>query len=172
VVIAILGGLAALVVPAVKGGMNAAKASKAVSNLRQIGVMIGNYAADNGNRLPYAFNPAMAAGGSPPGLMFFHRLLAEHAGYPYKQPPLTEARPLPPVFYDPCLDGNPRAQHPMGAFGVNNAIIPDAGAGNQGPPMVAISSPSQKVIMASTSAGLFSAKWSSSWMLEGSKFAQ
>jgi hypothetical protein len=114
----------------------------------------------------------MAAGGSPTGLMFFHRLLSEHAGYPYNQPPLTEARPLPPVFYDPCLDGNPRAQHPMGAFGVNNAIIPDAGAGNQGPPMVAISSPSQKVIMASTSAGLFSAKWSSSWMLEGSKFAQ
>jgi len=79
---------------------------------------------------------------------------------------------LPEIFYDPCLDGSRIPQHPMGAFGVNNAIIPDAGAGNQGPPMVAISSPSQKVIMASTSAGLFSAKWSSSWMLEGSKFAQ
>jgi len=171
VVIGIIVLLAALAFPAYRSTINSAKSAKAVSNLKQIGVMVGNYAADNGNRLPYAFNPGMA-GGNPPGLMFFHRLLAEHAGFRYGQPPASGERPLPDIFYDPCLDGKPVRQHPMGAFGVNGAIIPNADAGNRGPPMVTISNPSQKVIMASTTAGVLSAQWSSSWLLEGMKFVQ
>jgi prepilin-type N-terminal cleavage/methylation domain-containing protein/prepilin-type processing-associated H-X9-DG protein len=169
VVIAILGGLAALVVPAVKGGMNAAKASKAVSNLKQIGVMTCNYSSDNGNRLPYAIN-WYAAGANPPGLLFFHRLLAEHAGYTYAQSPRSNARPLPEIFYDPCLDGIRLPQHPMGAFGVNAAIIPDAtSAGDQGPLLITITSPSKKVIVASAK---YNTSYCSSWSLDGGKFAE
>ena len=169
VVIAILGGLAALVVPAVKGGMNAAKASKAVSNLKQIGVMTCNYSSDNGNRLPYAIN-WYAAGANPPGLLFFHRLLAEHAGYSYGQSPRSNARSLPEIFYDPCLDGSRLPQHPMGAFGVNAAIIPDAtSAGDQGPLLITITSPSKKVILASAK---YNTSFCSSWSLDGAKFAE
>ena len=169
VVIAILGGLAALIVPTVKGGMNAAKASKAVSNLKQIGVMTCNYSSDNGNRLPYAIN-WYAAGANPPGLLFFHRLLAEHAGYNYAQSPRSDTRPLPEIFYDPCLDGSRLPQHPMGAFGVNAAIIPDAtSAGDQGPLLITITSPSKKVIVASAK---YNTSYCSSWSLDGGKFAE
>jgi len=169
VVIAILGGLAALVVPAVKGGMNAAKASKAVSNLKQIGVMTCNYSSDNGNRLPYAIN-WYAFGGNPPGLLFFHRLLAEHAGYSYGQSPRSSARPLPEIFYDPCLDGSRIPQHPMGAFGVNAGVIPDAtSAGDPGPLIITITSPSKKVIMASARGN---DSYCGSWSLDGGKFSE
>ena len=169
VVIAILGGLAALVVPAVKRGMNAAKASKAVSNLKQIGLMTSSYSSDNGNRLPYSIN-WYAYSAKPSGLLFFQRLLAEHAGYPYGQSPRSAARPLPEIFYDPCLDGGRVPQHPMGTFGVNEPMIRDAVSLNDpGPLLITITSPSKKVIMGSARGNN---TYCGSWTLYGEKFAE
>jgi prepilin-type N-terminal cleavage/methylation domain-containing protein/prepilin-type processing-associated H-X9-DG protein len=169
VVIAIIAILAAIAFPVAKSSMLSAKSAESVSNLRQIGVMMASYATENNNRIPYAIS-WYAFGGKPPGLLFFHRLLAEHAGYPYGQSPRSSARPLPEIFYDPCLDGSRVPQHPMGAFGVNAAMIRDAASGNDpGPPLITIASPSKKVIMASA---IGNDSYCGSWSLDGGKFAE
>jgi prepilin-type N-terminal cleavage/methylation domain-containing protein/prepilin-type processing-associated H-X9-DG protein len=160
VVIGIIVLLAALAFPAYRSTINSAKSAEAVSNLKQIGVMVGNYAADNGNRLP----PGRQSGTG----FFFQQMLAQHAGL-WRQ---GQTPGLPEVFFDPCLNSNPLPQHPFGSFGVNTALVPVSTFQAQGSPMVTIANPSQKVIMASTSPGLISASYSSSWMLEGAKFAQ
>jgi len=160
VVIGIIVLLAALAFPAIQSTINSAKSAEAVSNLKQIGVMIGNYAADNGNRLP----PGRQLGTG----FFFQQMLAQHAGL-WRQGQIPG---LPEVFFDPCLSGKPLPQHPWGSFGVNTAVVPVNTFQEQGPRMVTIANPSQTVIMASTSAGPISGTYSSSWMLEGLKFTQ
>ena len=157
VVIAIIAVLAAFAFPAVKSALYSAKSAETVSNLKQVAVLVANYTADNNNRLPNSIDWG-AVNGNPPGLRFFARSLAENAGFGYQQPPRTEMRPLPEFFYDPCLEGNARPQHPMGAFGVNDSILP---AGSEGIPFSSIQNPAQKVIYCSVSSknGPRSSQW-------------
>ncbi|AHF93782.1 N-terminal cleavage protein [Opitutaceae bacterium TAV5] len=51
-VIAIIGILAAIIIPAVSAVRSKARAITCVSNMRQIGAAISGYAADNGDKLP------------------------------------------------------------------------------------------------------------------------
>ncbi|EIP98154.1 prepilin-type N-terminal cleavage/methylation domain-containing protein [Opitutaceae bacterium TAV1] len=53
-VIAIIGILAAIIIPVVGRVRESARAAQGVSNLRQIGVSLRAYAADNRDRLPYS----------------------------------------------------------------------------------------------------------------------
>jgi prepilin-type N-terminal cleavage/methylation domain-containing protein len=94
VVIAIIAILAAIAFPIIKSVTRTAKSAEAVSNLRQIGVMVAFYAGENNNRIPCYIDWG-AYGGKPPALLFFQRTLAEYAGYRYGQSPLTAMRPLP-----------------------------------------------------------------------------
>jgi prepilin-type N-terminal cleavage/methylation domain-containing protein/prepilin-type processing-associated H-X9-DG protein len=165
VVIAIVAVLAAIAFPVVKSALNSAKAAETVSNLKQVAVLAANYAADNNNRLPNSIDWD-AYGGKPPGLVFFARSLAENAGFAYAQPPRTATRPLPEIFYDPCLEGNTRQQHPMGAFGVNGSILP---SGSKGVPLAKIDRPAQAVIFCSVSSK--GSTYSSEWGFSGNDFA-
>lgn len=164
VVIVSVAILSAIVFSAAKSASRSAKSVKAVSNLKQIGVMVASYAGDNNNRIP-CYIDWDAYFGSPPALLFFQRTLAEYAEYKYGQSPLTAMRPLPECFYDPSIDGNPLPQHPMGAFGVNAAILP---GGKVGVPVSSISRPSVKVICCSA----VEVNWSSSWYFDGKNFAE
>ena len=165
VVIAIVAVLAAIAFPVVKSALSSAKAAETVSNLKQVAVLAANYAADNNNRLPNSIDWG-AYGGKPPGLVFFARSLAENAGFGYAQPPRTATRPLPEMFYDPCLEGNTRQQHPMGAFGVNESILP---SGSKGVPLAKIERPAQAVIFCSVSSK--GSTHSSEWGFSGNDFA-
>ncbi len=158
--IAIIVLLAAFAFPVVKSAMLSAKAAESISNQKQIGVLAASYAADNNNRFPNSINwDAYSA--NPPGLVFFQRSLAENAGYIYGQGP----RPLPEIFYDPCLDENPLPQHPMGSFGVNAAVLPP---GSRGIPLASLRDLSRKVISCSS---IESDKYSSGWGFDGKTFA-
>lgn len=162
VVIAIVGGLAALVVPAVKGGINTAKSAKTVSHLQQIGGLVGIYAAENNNRLPYAAVWEKIFSGQ---LVYFSRSLAEGTipNFVYAKSPQSDTRPLPKIFYDPVLESNPRPTHGMGAFGVNSTMIPGVWSEAEKPTSFnSISRPSQKVIMGSmnSTTGTNSGGWS------------
>ncbi len=170
VVIAIVGGLAALVVPAVKGGINTAKSAKAVSHLQQIGGLVGNYAAENNNQLPYAAVWGRIFSGQ---LVYFSRSLAEGTipGFVYEKPPQTKKRPLPTIFYDPILESNTRPQHSMGAFGVNSSIIPGVWSDAERPTSLNnISRPSQKVIMGSMNST--TGNNSGGWSFDGEVFTK
>ncbi len=174
VVIAILGGLAALVVPAVKSGLSSAKSVQSVSHLKQIGGLVGIYAAVNNNQLPYAAVWKRMYGGE---LVFFSRSLAEATvpGFAYEAAPCTRDRPLPPIFYDPCLAGDSRKQHTMGAFAVNRSIVTDTWTDNPlevgytpSTSLLSISRPSQKVIFCSIGPG--DAQYCGGWLLTGADF--
>lgn len=172
VVIAILAGLATLVIPAVKSGLSAAKSAKTVSYLQQTGVLLMGYAKENDNRIPFSIDWARV-GGNPPGLLYFQRLLAESAdpSFLYGQSPYTAMRPLPVMFYDPCLEGAKLPQHPMGGFGVNGAIALDAGSTqNRGVSLLTFSKPSQKVVYCSVSSQ--NSPYSSEWGFSGDDFAR
>jgi prepilin-type N-terminal cleavage/methylation domain-containing protein/prepilin-type processing-associated H-X9-DG protein len=170
VVIVSVAILGAIVFSATKSASRSAKSVKAVSNLKQIGVMVTSYAGDNNNRIP-CYIDWDAYFGSPPGLVFFQRTLAEYAGYQYDY---SSMRPLPECFYDPSIDGNPLPQHPMGAFGVNAAILPRADeclsrfGSSLGVPVTRISRPNVKVICCSA----VEVGWSSSWFIDGETFAE
>jgi prepilin-type N-terminal cleavage/methylation domain-containing protein/prepilin-type processing-associated H-X9-DG protein len=170
VVIAILGGLAALVVPAVKSGLSSAKSVQSVSNLKQIGGLVGNYAAENNNQLPYAAVWGRIFSGQ---LVYFSRSLAEGTipNFVYAKSPQSDARPLPKIFYDPILESNPRPQHSMGAFGVNSSIIPGVWSEAEKPTSLnSISRPSQKVIMGSMNST--TGNNSGGWSFDGEVFTK
>ena len=161
-VIAIVGVLAALIIPAVKSGLSSAKSVQSVSHLKQIGGLVGIYAAENNNQLPYAAVWEKIFGGS---LVYFSRSLSQATipGFKYAKSPQSDARPLPKIFYDPVLESNPRPAHAMGAFGVNTTIIPGVWSEAERPTSLnSISRPSQKVIMGSmnSTTGTSSGGWS------------
>lgn len=162
VVIAILGGLAALVIPATKTSMLSAKSTKALSNLKQTGVLVANYAADNNNRIPLAMYW--------PSQFCFQKILRAHFKELQAMPPynLAKGLDLPEIFYDPILRG--KAEHPYGSFGVNGGVVWDnnkiGGPDGVGMPFAVITTPSQKVIYCSaTEQG-----WASSWGVDGDVF--
>lgn len=173
VVIAIAAALAVIAFVTTNSAVRSAKSLRAVSNLRQLGMLTGSFATENNNRIPCYIDWGRYFG-NPPGLVFFQRTLAEFAGYGYAQAPQSATRPLPDFFYDPCLEGNPLPQHPMGGFGVNAAILPDADecqlrfGSRQGVPMTTISDPARKVICCS----VVEPNWSSGWAFDGRLFAQ
>lgn len=173
VTIAVVATLAFIAFTAAGAASRAAKSAKATSNLRQIGVLVGSYATENNNRLPFYIDWGSYFG-NPPGLVFFQRTLAENAGFGFAQSPQSATRPLPDFFYDPCLDGGSLPQHPMGSFGVNAAILPDAEecrlrfGSKQGVPLSILSDPSRKVICCS----VVEPNWSGGWAFDGRVFAQ
>ena len=165
VVIAIVGGLAALVIPASKSAMLSARSTEALSNLKQTGVLVGSYAAENNNRLPLsAYWPSMYV---------FQNIMADYFPELKKTPYNSAAKLyLPKIFYDPVLKG--KNEHPWGSFGVNSAVILDSNdykGGNAqgvGMPLAMIPTPSQKVIVCSAIEG----SWASSWGFNGNVFVQ
>lgn len=165
VVIAIVGGLAALVIPAIKSAMLSARSTEALSNLKQTGVLVGSYAAENNNRLPLsAYWPSMYV---------FQNIMSDYFPELKKTPYNSAAKLyLPKIFYDPVLKG--KNEHPWGSFGVNSAVILDSNdykGGNVqgvGMPLAMIPTPSQKVIVCSAVEG----SWASSWGFNGNVFAQ
>jgi prepilin-type N-terminal cleavage/methylation domain-containing protein/prepilin-type processing-associated H-X9-DG protein len=170
VVIAIVGALAALIIPSVNSGLSSAKSVQSVSNLKQIGVLVGSYAADNNNQLPYAAVWGRIFSGQ---LVYFSRSLAEGTipNFVYAKSPQSDTRPLPKVFYDPVLDSNPRPTHEMGAFGVNTTIIPGVWSEAERPTFLnGISRSSQKVIMGSMNSKTGSK--SGGWSFSGEDFVK
>ena len=176
VVIAIVAILAAIAFPAMRSTLLSAKSAESLSNQKQIGVMVANYAAENNNRLPYA---AVWEKISRDQLVYFSRAVAEGADpkFKYGEAPHTSKRPLPSIFYDPCLEGESREQHAMGAFGVNRSVVTDTWTDNPSqlgytPPTLlsSIARPSRKVILCSV--GLKSAAESGGWLFTGDDFAK
>lgn len=170
VVIAIVGVLAALIIPAVKSGLSSAKSVQSVSHLKQIGGLVGIYAAENNNRLPYAAVWEKIFSGQ---LVYFSRSLAEGTipNFVYAKSPQSDTRPLPKIFYDPVLDSNPRPTHGMGAFGVNSTIIPGVWSEAEKPTSFnSISRPSQKVIMGSMNST--TGNNSGGWSFDGEAFVK
>ena len=171
VVIAIVGGLAALLIPAIKSATNSAKSAEALSNLKQTGVLVANYAAENNNRLPLS--------AYWPSLYVFQNILTDYFPELKKAPYNSAAKLyLPKIFYDPVLKG--KNEHPWGSFGVNSAVVFDSerydkkyGKGSArsdgvGLPTAMIPTPSQKVIVCSAvEPGRVSA-----WGLDGDVFIQ
>jgi prepilin-type processing-associated H-X9-DG protein len=154
--------MAALIIPAVKSGLSSAKSVQSVSHLKQIGGLVGIYAAENNNQLPYAAVWEKIFGGS---LVYFSRSLSQATipGFKYAKSPQSDARPLPKIFYDPVLESNPRPAHAMGAFGVNTTIIPGVWSEAERPTSLnGISRASQKVIVGSMNSktGSMSGGWS------------
>lgn len=158
VVIAVVGGLAALMVPAVKGGIHAAKSAKTVSHLKQTGGILINYASENNNRLPNSKDDAVFNAG---GARFFQGDVSFYAGIKYD---FSKNYPFADMFYDPCLAQS--VQHPWGSFGVNESILSQ---GSEGVLITRISSPASKVIYCSASGGATSFK--TSWIFTGTDFA-
>ena len=165
VVIAILGGLAALVIPAIKSATLSARSAEALSNLKQTGVLVANYAAENNNRLPLS--------AYWPSLYVFQNILVDSFPELKNAPYDVKAKLyLPKIFYDPVLKG--KNEHPWGSFGVNSAVVldsnryPSGTPQGVGMPFAAISSPTKKVIVCSA----IEPGRVSSWGTDGDVFVQ
>ena len=75
-----------------------ARSTEALSNLKQTGVLVGSYAAENNNRLPLsAYWPSMYV---------FQNIMADYFPELKKTPYNSAAKLyLPKIFYDPVLKG-------------------------------------------------------------------
>ena len=74
VVITIVAALAALALGMANRGMAKAKGAKAISNMRQLGSLLGTYAGDNNNRLPPARADIQTSSGAWEQLHWFESL--------------------------------------------------------------------------------------------------
>jgi len=164
VVIAIIAVLAALAFAVGQGALRSSSAAKALSNVKQTGVILANYAADNNNHLP------LSSGDWANGeISWFQPILADYAGLKLDW---GKAYFLPDIFYDPSV-GKGR-QHPFGSFGVNTSIVLDRLScrsrfgHTKGISLLSIPSPSRKVIYCSAKEN----GWDSTWYLDGNGFAQ
>ena len=172
VVIAIIALLAAFAFPSVKSAMLSAKSAESLSNLKQTGVLVANYAAENNNRMPLSVNWARFSQGG--GLWFQNILVAQFKEL--QSAPYSASLRLPKIFYDPVLKG--KNEHPWGSFGVNSGVVLDDGAYLQrfknnagtdrglGVPLSAIANPSKKVIYCSA----IEPGWASAWGIDGKSF--
>lgn len=165
VVIAIISILAALAFYAGKSAMLSARSAQSLSNLRQIGTVVANYATDNNNRLPLS--------AYWPSVFVFQNILVAH----FKDLQATQYNPkaklyLPGMFYDPVLKG--KNEHPWGSFGVNSAVVLDSNrysggtAQGVGMPLSKIREPSKKVMCASA----IEPGSASTWGFDGEVFAR
>ena len=163
--------LATIVFTATKAATRAANSAKAISNLKQTGVLAMTYASDNNNRLPLSATSweSMTQG----RIAWFQGDLADHSGLKIDW---TKPHFLPEIFYDPMLKRE--REHPWGSFGVNTSIVLDETAcrlrfgHTQGIPLAVIANPGRKVICSSASAGSNSTRFDSSWYFNGASFVQ
>jgi len=168
VVVSIIGLLAALAVPATQKAFASGRTGKATGNLRQIGVLVNSYAAENQNRLPLYREANL--GSSPEDFAFFQNYLRMNAKLSYKTNWQTGKDPwLPDIFYDPIVKKG--RQHPWGCFGLNGAIVLSYNDNIKGGTPLSIIQPlSGKVIVASAKVSK-DPTWDSSWVFEGKQFA-
>jgi prepilin-type N-terminal cleavage/methylation domain-containing protein/prepilin-type processing-associated H-X9-DG protein len=165
-VIAILSILVAIIFSKGQSAQQSVASAKALSNLKQTGLLVANYAVENNNCLPPSADwGAIMYGG---GAKFFQRYLNDFAGFAWDDQ--KPARPLSDIFYDPILKG--KRQHPWGGFGVNSSIVLNTWDcrrfGHElGTPVLAIPNPSSKVIYCSAK----ESNWDSTWLFSGDDFA-
>jgi prepilin-type processing-associated H-X9-DG protein len=151
VVVSILGLLAGLAVPVISRARAKGYTGKAISNLRQIGVLMNTYLPENNNRLP----PYAAQMFAPPNTEIWNNLLRIQAGLPYRGDPNRDLW-MPEIFYDPMVKSG--RQHLWGCFGANSAFMEEP----NGTPISQIVPLSGKVIVATakdTSITQFDSSW-------------
>jgi prepilin-type processing-associated H-X9-DG protein/prepilin-type N-terminal cleavage/methylation domain-containing protein len=165
VVIGIIVLLAAFALPAINSAMLSAKSAESLSNLKQTGVLVANYAAENNNRLPLS--------AYWPSTYVFQNILTDFFPELKKSQYNPSAKLyLSPIFYDPVLRG--KNEHPWGSFGVNSAVMLDSNrykggnANGVGMPFAMITNPSQKVIYVSA----IEPGMASTWGTDGEVFAR
>jgi len=76
VVVAILGLLAGLGIPAINGSMVKARSSECVNNLRQIGTAMNLFASENNGNLPWCSGPSATGAGTSFGFSHWEAPLA------------------------------------------------------------------------------------------------
>jgi prepilin-type N-terminal cleavage/methylation domain-containing protein len=149
-VIAIIGILAAIIIPTVGKVRDSARRAECSSNLRQLGIGFNLYAADNKNRLP-AVRSASSA--NPASTVWFIRLT------PYLQKETTDASKISDVYTCPKrrLSYTPLAPTDWDrlGYGMSNILIgsPTRGWGNGNKldyavSLAEISNPSKTVLLA------------------------
>ena len=153
VVVSIIGLLAALAVPVIGRARATGNTGKAISNLRQIGVLMNTYLPENNNRLP----PYEARMFAPPDTEIWNNLFRIQAGLPYRGDPKNNRDLwMPEIFYDPMVKSG--RQHLWGCFGANSAFMEEP----NGTPISQIVPLSGKVIVATakdTSVTRFDSSW-------------
>ena len=178
VVVAILGLLAGLLIPAITKAIASGKTGKATGNLRQIGILINSYVSENNNCLPILIdwtNLGNNWDGANP-YRFWQNLVRIQAGLATNNSP--EGMCLPDIFYDPAAK---KKQHPWGSFGGNDSIMLGMGqpaskncqsvfGHTRGTPLFSIGKLSQKVIVTSAQ-DVPGSSWGSSWYFMGVEWA-
>ena len=168
----LIAALAVIAVPAVQSALLSAKSAESISNLKQTGALVANFAAENNNRLPLSVNWARFSQG---GGMWFQNILTGQSKE-LQSMHYSDTLRLPKMFYDPVLRG--KREHPWGSFGVNGGVVLDdtsyflrfgTSAGTErglGVPLSAIANPSGKVVSCSA----IEPGWASSWGIDGRSF--
>jgi len=159
-VIAVVAILAALILPAVRGGMTKAKRAEAVSNIRELGMAHLAYANEHGGKLPPLSSEATPDGNTD-GKRWMD-LILPNLGYSMDFPQKRRAQgdPLhyPEVFYNPLVERH----FPWTDFGVNRHVYNKP---TEAARLVAIQDPEIIMLMDAGSAG--HPKWDGGWMFWG-----
>ena len=178
VVVAIIGLLAGLLIPATQRAIASGKTGKATDNLRQIGTLLNACAAENSGCLPILLD--WGSGGWWPPLQYrLMELAGAQADWSRQN---TTGLYLVDWVYDPGIKNAQKGppQHPYGGLGFNDAIVLGLGSNDnrdcrkvfgsdRGTPLNAIGSLSKKVVAASATDSQGS-QFKSSWYFVGEQW--
>lgn len=160
-VIAIIGILAAIIIPTVGKVRDSARASKSLSNLKSIGQAMLVHANENKNRLPTLCRPGFA---QPywtmqlePYLVKAHRTVEKNIA--------GDDRAISPIYIDPLVQDGKHGT--VSDYGVNKDLFP-FGEPNQGLALTKIPNPSRTVLALTAFA---QSNGGASWYIEVSSAA-
>lgn len=155
ITIAIVGMLAALLVPAINGARAKADQSKCIANLRSLATGVLAYAGDNDGQLPQEYNSVAPLGGT--GRNRWNLQIAPYVGYDDMQtaaqrPPFGDAkqgaRRFPTMFCPACSASWLGKSWFLSDYTPNGRFITNAGTGSPPLRVAAIVNPSQKILLA------------------------
>jgi prepilin-type N-terminal cleavage/methylation domain-containing protein len=147
-VVAIIGLLAAFLVPTATGMIEQGRSAKCLGNLRTLIPAFHQFAADNNGRLPVQYAPSSSGSGSESGNNTWNLQIKSYVFFPKDPLPQDRVRAAAPAFFCPSCSSSWATKLWFNPdYGVNGRMIVNAGTGNSAMVLASVPRPAKMALV-------------------------